>query len=124
MLSSKDGASLTRDQNSVDVPKSASVQETESDVELTVIFSDDSVVVLDKPPGLRTVPGAGKPAADDLSESATRAQVLVESTPLDMFMYFCIYLLWHYCMEVLKKLDYVWTTIWIWLTGIHVTCHL
>lgn len=40
--------------------------------ELCVIYSDEDIVVLDKPSGLRTVPG--KPRAEDL-ESSSRAQV-------------------------------------------------
>lgn len=78
MMSSEDRASISGEKKTADGRKSAAVQKTESDVELTVIFSDDSIVVLDKPAGLRTVPGAGKPATDDLSEAATRAQVPVK----------------------------------------------
>lgn len=52
---------------------SAQPESTATSSDLKVLYSDDDIAVLDKPPGLRTVPGAGKPTEG--SESANRALV-------------------------------------------------
>lgn len=51
--------------------KATAVDCVEQAAELCVIYSDEDIVVLDKPSGLRTVPG--KPS--ESSEESSRAQV-------------------------------------------------